>query len=338
MERKVPLAELEKKRAALEGEIGECVQRESQLKSDCARLEQQGQGLTESLTKTQALLTQEMVGRTAAEQQAAELAELRSVLEESLAASQQQKDDLGTQLKSAQARVAGLEQKQAALEDWIREWAEREARLKSECARLEQQGPGVAGLESKLREEVAHRENWERRAAELEQASASLKAQLQEWMERQDQLKSECVRLEQKCQELAESLCQAQQMLAEKEDSRPVTGPEAGEIVRRRTRPILRPFGFVSQGLIRVFRRRQEPNLPERKSGRAERPVQTSAGSTPRQYPPVRPARRRTQSKGRGTRVASSETRRLTGSNRGPSGRERSPRSEGRAEQDQAQR
>ena len=62
--------------------------------------------MTESLSQTQALLAQEAAGRTKAEQQAGELAELRRTLEQDLAASRQQKANLGAELTAAQAAVA----------------------------------------------------------------------------------------------------------------------------------------------------------------------------------------------------------------------------------------
>ena len=87
------MAGLEQKQAALEGEIREWAEREGQLKSGCARLEQQGRGLNESLSQAQALSAKETAGRTAAEQQAAALAESRAVLEQELAASRSRESE-----------------------------------------------------------------------------------------------------------------------------------------------------------------------------------------------------------------------------------------------------
>ena len=94
----------EQARMTLEGKIREWTERELQLKSECARLEKQGRELTEALSQTQALLAQEAAGRTAAEQQAGELA-----------ASREREENLRAELKAAEAVVTGLEKNQTAL-------------------------------------------------------------------------------------------------------------------------------------------------------------------------------------------------------------------------------
>jgi PAS domain S-box-containing protein len=204
------VAGLEQKQAAMEAKIREWAEREGQLKSECARLEQQGQGLTESLSQTQASLAQEAASRTAAERQAGEQAELRRGLEQELAASRQQKESLGAELKAAEATVAELNMKQAALDQELGQAQEKTSGLAS---RME-------ALESKLHEEVGQREIRERRAAELERARETLDVEIRGWAEREGQLKSECARLEQQDQELTESLSQTQTSLAKEAANR----------------------------------------------------------------------------------------------------------------------
>ena len=96
--------ELEQDRAAMGGEMRGSAEREGQLKSECARLEEQTQGLIESLSQAQALLAKEVADRTAAQQQAGELAELWWALERELAASRKQKEDLQAQLTNGGSR------------------------------------------------------------------------------------------------------------------------------------------------------------------------------------------------------------------------------------------
>ena len=76
----------------------------------CPAGKQQGRELTEALSQTQALLALRGGGRTAAEQQAGELAGLRKALERELAASREREENLRGELKAAESRRGRAEE------------------------------------------------------------------------------------------------------------------------------------------------------------------------------------------------------------------------------------
>jgi PAS domain S-box-containing protein len=217
-------AELEQARVALQGEIREWAEREGQLKSECARLEQQGHGLTDSLSQTQALLAKEAAGRTAAQHRTDELAELRRALELELATSREREEDLRAGLKAAKAAVTGLEKNRTSLGQ---ELGQAQAKVGELASRVEE-------LESQLQAEIGQRGNWELRAAELEQARVALQGEIREWAEREGQLKSEHARLEQQSQGLTESLSQTQALLAKEAAGRTAAQHKTDELAELR--------------------------------------------------------------------------------------------------------
>jgi PAS domain S-box-containing protein len=248
-------AELEQARVGLQGEIREWAERERQFKSECARLEQQAQRLTESLSQTQASLAQEAAVRVTAERQAREQAELRRALEQDFAASQRQKENLRAALAAAETTVVELGKNQAALDQELGQARDKVSALSSR----------VGSLESRLHEEVGQRASREQRATELEQArvtleqdlaasqrqgeslrgewtaaqaavaglaqkQAVLEGEIREWAEREGRLKSECARLELLGRGLAESLSQTQVLLAQEAAGRKAAEQQAEEL------------------------------------------------------------------------------------------------------------
>ena len=214
------LAELEQTRVALEEEIRHMAEREVQLKSECTLLEQQGQVLTESLSRTQALLEKAVADRATAEGQVCKLVELQRHLEQELAASQQQQQHLGVELNAAQALVDELEKTRAALGQDL---SQAQGSVGELAARLVE-------LENKFCEEAGRRERSERRAAELEKARARMEGEIREWAGREDRLKSECARLEQQGQRLTENLSDNQALLAQEAAGRKAAEGQAAEL------------------------------------------------------------------------------------------------------------
>ena len=183
--------------------FGSGAEREGELKSECARLEQQGQGLTESLSQTQALLAKEAAGRTAAEQQAGELAGLRKALEQELAASREQEGNLRGGLEAAEAAVAGLEKNRTALGQ-----------------ELDQARAKVGELQSQLKDQISQTQVWEQRNAETNQARAVLEVVLKQHVEREDGLQIKCAAFELHLTRIGESLAQTRARVAEEEAGR----------------------------------------------------------------------------------------------------------------------
>jgi hypothetical protein len=285
------VAGLEQKQAALEGWIREWADREGRLKSECANLEQKGQGLAEMESK----LREEVGQREKSERQAAELKQAR-----------------------------------AALEAELREWAEREGRLKSECARLEQKSQlmteSLRQTQALLAEQADGRTVAEQQAGELVKRLRALERDLAASQKREENLRANL--------DDGEGSDKPRLQLFRAGRKPLDLLSRFGQIARRGLMLSRKPFDFVSQRVVGLSRRSREPEQPNADSGAADHPIRANAGIAWRQDLAVRGARRRTKVKVPRIRAAGDGNKRVTGSNRGPTGRGKSQRSGRRGERE----
>jgi chromosome segregation ATPase len=190
------------------------------------------------LNQAQGQLAKEAAGRTAAEQQAGELAALRGALEQELAASRKREENLRTGLKAAEAAVAGLEKNRMALGHELAETQRSNDVLRGETKRLatdhqalmrdlsqaKKQGAELSSrvgeLESRLEDQVSQTQTWEQRNAETERARALLEGEIRQHVEREDGLRGKCAAFELQLTRISECLVESRARAAAEETSR----------------------------------------------------------------------------------------------------------------------
>jgi PAS domain S-box-containing protein len=214
--------ELAQARGRLEKETQKQVQRETELKDQCAVLELKAQALEEGLAQSHTRIE----GLESAQKTAtAKLAEVRHQFREESSHRQRleshvrelelAKSELTRQAEASlerdqlwqqtiQSLKSELGQARALLEREIQEQVQRETKLKEQCAALELQSQALeeslAQTQSELDQQTAQRAAAEQRAGELATVRSSLEQQVAEDQRIQERLRQDLATLEQRQQ------------------------------------------------------------------------------------------------------------------------------------------
>ena len=204
------IGELDAARAALQ----ERVQSESQLRGECARLEQELSAAKTSLAQTQGQLAAEARQRAEAEERASQLGQERKAIEQQLAQAKASHEKLQKFSVGCSLRLRALARAKVSEEKLQGELEQRRGQLEAASEALS-----------------TERSNLEAKARELDVAQAAL----QERAQSEGQLRAECARLEQELSAAETSLAQTQAQLAAEAQQRTTVEGRAGQLDQQRS-------------------------------------------------------------------------------------------------------